>query len=222
MTDSKKPEVALEPRQDDGEKLFSPSAGRNREAIADVLAEHLPQGARVLEIGSGTGEHAATLLERRPDVTWQPSDPDGRSRLSQKAWSQDVKGRMAKPWPLNLTFPHWNEGLGRFDALVCVNVIHIAPLKVMHELAARADQLVEPGGLVYLYGPYLEGDATAPSNLAFDVSLKERDPDWGVRPLGDVAKAFDTGGFPHMTRIDMPANNLSLVFKRDEASHASS
>lgn len=203
-------------------KLYSPSAARNRQAICDVLEPRLPQDARVLEIGSGTGEHAATLLEARPDIFWQPTDPDPEYRSSQTAWAQDFNGRMAQPLELDLCDPGWDNGLEGFDALVCINVIHISPITVLNALAARAASIIKPEGLVFLYGPYKEGEKTAPSNLDFDRSLKSRNPQWGVRDLDLVIRTLGEGGFAALTRTDMPANNLSLIFQSGDPSNASS
>lgn len=210
--------TALEDRHSDADRLMSPSAARNREAIAGVLAEALPQGARVLEIGSGTGEHAVTACERRPDITWQPSDPDAASRRSQAAWADAADGRIAPPLAIDLLEDGWTGEVGPVDALVCNNVIHISPWAVTEALAAGAAQLLEAGQPVCLYGPYKLGEATAPSNLDFDRSLKARNPQWGVRDLDAVVAEFDRAGFDLDRRTDMPANNLSLVFSKRESS----
>ena len=197
---------------------MSPSAARNRTPIAGMLAGILPENAQVLEIGSGTGEHAVAACLQRPDICWQPSDPDARSRSSQAAWASEADGRISAPLALDLRDPDWFAAAGAADALVCINVIHISPWIVTEHLAAGAAALLEAGGPVYLYGPYREGEATAPSNLEFDRSLKSRNPDWGVRALSDVVAVFDRAGFDLESRTGMPANNLSLVFRKREAS----
>jgi hypothetical protein len=214
MTDAAKPVIALEERQADAARLFSPSAARNRDAIADLLAGLLPRKARVLEIGSGSGEHAVAVCQRRPDIVWQPSDPDARSRESQDAWAAETAVNMLPALDLDATRPGWDDALGRFDALVCLNVIHIAPWAVAEAIAAASQTCIADGGLVYLYGPYLEGEATAPSNLDFDRSLKSRNPAWGVRARSDVEALFAAAGWAQPQRHEMPANNLSLVFRR--------
>ena len=213
MTETSAPEIALEARQADAARLFSPSAARNRDAIGDILAKLLPQRARVLEIGSGTGEHAVAVCQRRPDLDWQPSDPDPASRASQDAWAAHAALNMRPSIDLDLTRPGWLEGLDVFDAIVCVNVIHIAPWSVAETLASASHDRVVGGGLVYLYGPYLEGEATAPSNLDFDRSLRSRNPAWGVRARTDVEALFAAAGWAMPERHAMPANNLSLVFR---------
>lgn len=208
--------IALETRTSDAARLMSPSTARNREAIAAVLAPVLPEAARVLEIGSGTGEHAVTLCAARPDILWQPSDPDARSRESQNAWATDTAGRMLASLELNLLQPGWTDQVAPTDAVVCINVIHISPWTVAENLASGAARLLRPGQPVFLYGPYKLGADTAPSNLDFDQSLKSRNPTWGVRELDDVIALFDAAGFDLARQEAMPANNLSLVFiKRD-------
>ncbi|WP_417484155.1 DUF938 domain-containing protein [Maricaulis salignorans] len=215
MTDQSPSEIALESRQAKAARLFSPSAARNRDAIGDLLAGLLPPSARVLEIGSGTGEHAVSVCQRRPDIDWQPSDPDAVSRASQNAWAAEMAPNMRPSLDLDLTRPGWNAGLGGFDALVCLNVIHIAPWAVAEAIAAASRTLIAgDDSLVYLYGPYLEGAATAPSNLDFDRSLKSRNAQWGVRARSDVEALFAAAGWAAPDRHEMPANNLSLVFRR--------
>lgn len=210
--------IALETRDSDADRLMSPSAARNRAPIAELLAGILPENAQVLEIGSGSGEHAVAACLQRPDIHWQPSDPDARSRSSQAAWASEADGRISAPLALDLREADWFAAAGAPDALVCINVIHISPWIVTEHLAAGAAALLPAGAPVYLYGPYQEGDATAPSNLEFDRSLKTRNPDWGVRALADVVAVFDRAGFVLESRTGMPTNNLSLVFRKREAS----
>lgn len=214
MTGSDTKPVALETRETAGEKLYSPSTARNLAPITDILAGLLPERARVLEIGSGTGEHGEGLCQRRSDVIWQYSDPNPASRASQAVRAEEMSGGLLAPRDLDLTHPDWNDGLDGFDALVCINVIHISPWTVTQALATFAGQHLPEHGVVYLYGPYKEGDATAPSNLGFDESLRSRDPEWGVRDLDRVIAEFENAGLRHDARISMPANNLSLVFRR--------
>ncbi len=208
--------IALEARTATDGRLFSPSAARNRTAIADVLDVILPRNARVLEIGSGTGEHAVAACEVRTDIRWQPSDPDAESRQSQAAWAELAGGRIAPPLALDLLQDDWWKAAPDTDAVVCMNVIHISPWKVAENLAAGAAALLKPGQRGFTYGPYKEGAKTAPSNLAFDENLKARNPDWGVRDLDTVIALFEAAGFGLERRIDMPANNLSLVFEKAE------
>lgn len=205
--------VALEDRAREAAKLYSPSAARNKGPVADALVPRLPEGAHVLEIGSGTGEHGEACCLRRPDIAWQLSeiDPDSRASCAARA---DETENLLTPLALDATDAIWADGLPPADAVVSLNVIHIAPWAVARGLAAGAARVVKPGGLVFLYGPFMEGEATAPSNLGFDASLKSRNPDWGVRDLDAVKSLFQAQGFNFEDRIEMPANNLSLVFGR--------
>lgn len=204
--------IALEARAQIGDRLSSPSAERNKAIIADLLAKTLPADSRVLEIGSGTGQHALEAVSRRRDILWQPSDPDPTSRRSQNAWALDAPAQIMPSRDLNLLAPGWMTGLGPFDALVCMNVIHISPWGVCQQIASQARQLLAPDGLLFLYGPFRQGDQTAPSNLDFDRSLQSRNPEWGVRELDAVTAEMFSGGLSLQRRVNMPANNLSLIF----------
>ena len=205
--------LALEDRASEGARLSSPSAGRNRDVIAQTLAGLLPDGARVLEIASGTGEHALAAVLKRPDLHWTPSDPDARSRASSDDWARESGGRMAPALDLDVMQAGWWQILpGAVDAIFCANMIHIAPWKAAEGLFEGAAALLRDGALLVLYGPFLEGADTAPSNLAFDESLKRRNPEWGVRALDDVKALAGRHGLVLRERIPMPANNLTLVF----------
>ena len=212
----------MEDRDQAGARLYSPSAARNQAPIAAVLSDVLAENARVLEIGSGTGEHAVAACKARPDIRWQPSDLDEASRVSQAAWASECPGRIAAPVAIDLTEDGWAEAFDTVDALVCINVIHIAPWRAAEGLADGAGRLVTGTGCVVLYGPYQEGRQTAPSNLEFDRNLQARNPSWGVRALSDVVGLFERAGFALAERRDMPANNLALVFRRQETFDASS
>jgi SAM-dependent methyltransferase len=193
----------------------SPATARNRQPILEVLAPRLPDGARVLEIASGAGEHAVFLAAALPRVNWQPSDPDPVARASIAAWrSQAALTNLAAPLALDAadltTWP--TESV---DAVVCINMIHISRWAAAEGLMAGAGRMLPPGGKLFLYGPYLEADVpTAPSNLAFDVSLKSRDPAWGLRDLADVAALAVKSGLALVERIAMPANNLIVIFEK--------
>lgn len=193
--------IALEDRGQDGDRLFSPSAGRNKAIIAKWLAETLPADARVLEVGSGTGEHGAALGDARPDVIWQYSDPNANSRASQSAWKRD---EWPAPLELDLTVRDWASPLGRYDAVYSANMIHIAPIEATIGLAKGAGQCTDT---VFLYGPFLFGEQSAASNLDFDASLKRRNPHWGVRDFVNVKHIFENEGFKVTQRFDMPRNN---------------
>jgi SAM-dependent methyltransferase len=193
----------------------SPSTARNRQPILEVLAARLAISARVLEIASGAGEHAVFLAEALPAVRWQPSDPDATARESIAAWRTQAELPNLEP-PLALdaadlaTWP--TEPV---DAVVCINMIHISPWAAAQGLMAGAGRLLTPGGKLFLYGPYVEADVpTAPSNLAFDESLKSRNPAWGLRDLADVEALATASGLALVERIAMPANNLVVVFEK--------
>ena len=193
----------------------SPSTARNRQPILDVLAPRLPDGARVLEIASGAGEHAVFLAGALPGVSWRPSDPDPTARESIAAWrAQSNLANLEAPLALDAadtaTWP--SEPV---DAVVCINMVHISPWTASEGLMAGAGRLLTPGGKLFLYGPYIEADVpTAPSNLAFDESLKSRNPAWGLRDLADVEALAAASGFQLIERIAMPANNLTVVFEK--------
>lgn len=207
--------IALENRASTGARLSSPSAGRNRDVIAATLAGLLPAGARVLEIAGGTGEHALACVAARPDLLWQPSDPDAASRASIDAWASEAGGRVRPALDLDTSAAGWWQAVEASpDAVFCANMIHIAPWAAAEGLVEGSGALLPEGGLLILYGPFLEGEATAPSNLAFDASLKSRDPRWGVRALDDVQALAGGHGLVLTQRIAMPANNLTLVFTK--------
>ena len=208
--------IALEQRASMEGRLVSPSAGRNREVISTLLAEHLPRGARVLEIASGTGEHAVASCTKRPDILWQPSDPDAASRASQNAWAPACEGQILPALDINTMQAGWADKLGPFDAVFCANMIHIAPWEASLGLADGSGALCLKGGKVILYGPFLEGEETAPSNLSFDASLKSRNPAWGVRKLDSVKHIFSQAGFTLAAPIVMPKENRTLIFTKSQ------
>jgi len=210
-----KPPIALETRQSQEGRLFSPSAGRNKAVIAKAMAETLPSGASVLEIGSGTGEHGIEIVDCRPDLNWQFSDPDATSRISQAAWGTFSQHEFAAPIDLDMSDPQSRSQISSgYDAIFSANMVHIAPLSALHGLADFAEQIIKLGGQMILYGPFLMGKDSAPSNLQFDTSLKQKNPDWGVRDLDDVKHIFANHGFNSATCRDMPKNNFLLVLSR--------
>jgi hypothetical protein len=213
---SAKNPTALESRRTLAGKLYSPSAKRNSQSIVEVLAARLIADAQVLEIGSGTGEHAEAVCLARPDIRWIPSDLDADARSSQAARAAEMGTQLEAPRAVDASQTHWWRGFAPVDALVSCNVIHIAPWAVAEGIAQGASALVNSSGFVMLYGPFLTGDTTATSNLAFNESLKSRNPDWGVRPLDAVTALFLQHSFALQDRIEMPANNLSLIFRKCE------
>jgi cyclopropane fatty-acyl-phospholipid synthase-like methyltransferase len=198
-----------------GARGVSPSSARNREPILDVLRRVLPEHARVLEIASGAGEHAVFVARAMPGVAWQPSDPDAASRDSIAAWiAHEALANVASPLAVDARASDWGTP-GPFDALVAINMIHIAPWEATQGLFAGAARVLGPGGIVFLYGPYKrDGKHTAPSNEAFEQWLKARDPAFGVRDLGDVEREAARHGFSLQETVEMPANNLSVIFRR--------
>lgn len=193
----------------------APSTARNREPILEVLRPRLPEDARVLEVASGAGEHAVFLAAALPSVRWQPTDRDAEALLSIAAW-REASGlaNLAPPIRLDAAdLSSWPSG--PVDAVVCINMIHISPWAAAEGLMAGAARVLAPGARLFLYGPYREADVeTAPSNLAFDESLKSRDPAWGLRDLAQVKALAAANGLNFAERIAMPANNLIVVFEK--------
>jgi SAM-dependent methyltransferase len=193
----------------------SPATARNRQPILEVLRPRLPAGARVLEVASGAGEHAVFLASALPGVSWRPTDRDAEALASIAAWREAAGlANLAAPIRLDAADPvSWPAG--PFEAVVCINMVHISPWAATQGLMAGAAQVLAPGGRLFLYGPYVEpGVETASSNLAFDASLKSRDPAWGLRDLADVKALAAANGLRFAERIAMPANNLIAVFEK--------
>lgn len=210
------PPIALEDRDESGGRLFSPSAGRNKADIAAELSELLPDGASILEIGSGTGEHGIEVMSCRPDLSWQFSDPDPASRASQAAWAVHLNLDIAAPLNLDMSDAQSRSRIMQnYDAIFSANMIHIAPVSALEGLAKLAGEVLKDKGQMILYGPFLFGSDSAPSNLDFDASLKRRNPAWGVRELDFVKHIFAQNGFNVAKLRDMPKNNFLLGMSRD-------
>lgn len=197
-------------------RQFAPSTARNREPIRAVLARVLPPAARVLEIASGAGEHAVFLAAALPGVVWQPSDPDPGARASIAAWiAAEGPANVLVPRAIDVRDPVW-DAESAYDAIVAINMIHISPWEATLGLMAGAGRLLTDGGLLYTYGPYKrDGRHTTPSNESFDAWLKELDTAFGVRDVADVTAAARAQGLALQEIVEMPANNLSLVFVRN-------
>ena len=206
--------IHLEDRIEEGARKYSPTAARNREPIGHILSPLIPNGGRVLEIASGTGEHALHMCCLRPDMSWQPTDPDEGSRASQDDWAKDAGGNMATSIDVDVTTPTWDTDVPQCEVIYCANMVHIAPWAAAEGLVKGAHKLLSEGQICVLYGPFKEGAETAQSNLDFDVYLRSRNPAWGVRNLEDVKHIFELHGFNLTQRTVMPKNNLILVFKR--------
>ncbi len=202
-------------RPDADARLHAPAAQRNRDAILAVLEGILPQAGLVLEVASGSGEHAVHFARALPHLTFQPSDPSPDAVASIAAWAQGSGlGNILPPLVINASATHWP--IQAADAILCINMIHIAPWAAAEGLFRQAGGLLEPGRPLYLYGPYLRADRPLePSNAAFDESLRSRDPGWGLREVDAVAALAAASGFGPPQVIEMPANNLSLVFRRN-------
>ncbi len=196
----------------------SPSTARNRAPILAVLQRVLPANAKVLEIASGAGEHAVHVARAMPGVIWQPSDPDPRARASIAAWIEaEGLSNVLPPLDIDVRGKAWSvEADTPFDAVVAINMIPISPWQATLGLIAGASRLLRAGGVLYTSGPYMRnGRHTAPSNAAFDASLKARDPSWGVRDIGEIEREAALQDLTLREIVDMPANNLSLVFVRN-------
>ena len=195
-------------------RLFAPAAGRNRQPILDVLSRVLPDRGLVLEVASGSGEHALWFAQHLHPLVWQPSDPNPASRRSIMGHAMDAGPTTLKA-PLDLDAGAVDWPIARADAVVCINMTHIAPWPATEGLVAGAARILPPGGVLYLYGPYFRGGHhTAPSNAAFDASLRAQNPDWGLRDLDAVTELAGIRGLVLCEVVDMPANNLSLVSTR--------
>jgi SAM-dependent methyltransferase len=195
-------------------KRQAPAAARNRQPILDVLRPRLSPSGLVLEVASGSGEHALFFAEAMPGLVFQPTDPDAEARASIDAWVADSGLANLRPAvALDAAAPAWP--IAAADAVLCCNMIHISPWTSAIGLVAGAARILPPGGLLYLYGPYRRnGRHTAPSNAAFDEDLRRRDPAWGVRDLEAVAALAADSGFGPPEVVEMPANNLSVLFRR--------
>ncbi len=195
--------------------LHSPAAERNAAAILAVLRTHLPARGRVLEIAAGTGQHALAFAGALPDIDWTPTDPSEDARASIAAHAASGPPNLKAPLALDAADPAtWPSG--PLDAVVCINMIHISPWAATEGLMAGAGAvLANPGGLLVLYGPYVEADVPlAPSNAAFDADLKARDPAWGLRERDIVVGLAKSHGLHLTRRVPMPANNIMLLFRR--------
>lgn len=198
-----------------GVKRRAPAAGRNVGPIGDVLQDWLPANGLVLEIASGTGEHALAFAQRFPMLEWQPSDPDPEALASIAAWQAEGPANLRPPIELDVTRV-WQAD--RADTILCVNMVHISPWECSLALLDGASRLLGKGAPLILYGPWLEaGLAPAPSNLAFDLDLKARDPRWGLRLVEDFAAEAALCGFVLTERRHMPSNNLMLRFEAQRA-----
>jgi SAM-dependent methyltransferase len=195
-------------------RRHAPATARNRQPILEVLRRHLPEAGLVLEVASGSGEHVMHFAANLPKLVFQPSDPDSDARASIDDWARETGlGNVRSALALDAQSKAWP--VEQADAILCCNMIHIAPWPAATGLIAGAGRLLQSDGVLYLYGPYRRGGRhTAPSNEAFDSDLRRRNPAWGVRDLEAVAACADENGFGAPEIVEMPANNLSLIFRR--------
>ena len=223
-------------------RQHAPATQRNRRPIVEVLRKYLPKSGLVLEIASGTGEHACFFANHLRECQWQPSDMNDLSIHSIEAWRSQIKlPNLYPPTLLDVTASPWtveqenvsslpsalepnpdpelpkslstDQIRANLQAIVNINMIHISPWAACEGLFAGAERLLPPGGVLYLYGPFKrDGGHTAPSNAAFDQSLRSRDPEWGVRDLEQVTAVAERHGLSCQTVIPMPANNFSVIF----------
>ena len=213
----------------DDARQYAPATERNREPILEVLLRVLPPSGTILEVASGTGEHAVFFAPRLSPRKWLPSDPNPQSRASIAAWRKNFPfDNLYPPLDLDVRAPIWPVETGAIPewlnsefntspllAIVSINMIHISPWSASLGLMAGAGSLLPPGGILYLYGPFKLGSKhTSRSNAAFDEALRAQDSDWGVRDLDEIVAAANAQHLTMLETCQMPANNLSVVFQR--------
>lgn len=213
--------MTTENNKKENQKNHAPAVARNRDPILDILKDCLPAEGTILEIASGSGEHANYFTDALSPCCWLPSDPDQSARDSIRAWWWDKQLNNILPAVnIDCREAHWvvesEPPSPAIKAMVCINMLHISPWDATQGLIRGAERILPSGGILYLYGPYkIGGSHTAPSNQAFDQSLKSRNPEWGVRNLEDVQALAEQHGLNFVKTIQMPANNLSVIFKKD-------
>ncbi len=214
-----KHEIALEARETSGERLFSPSAARNRDPIRNVFLQTMPLEGTILEIGGGTGEHGVHIAASAPGLRWLTGDPDPASQRSIAAWiGASGLPNIEGPHCVDAAAARWGvEDGGPFAGVVSINMIHIAPFDAAEGVFAGAGRLLSTGGKLFLYGPFSRnGEHTSPSNEAFDASLKARDARWGVRDIEhDLLPLAQKNALMLEKLVEMPANNLSVIFRKN-------
>lgn len=195
-------------------RRHAPATDRNREPILAILRKELPETGTILEVASGTGEHAIHFARALPKLIWRPSDPDPAAIASIRSWAENARlPNLRPPLVLDAAAPEWP--IDAADALLCINMVHISPWEATIGLIAGAARLLGQGAPLILYGPYFQhGVETARSNLAFDENLRSRDPRWGVRRLEDVVALAERQGLALEAVHPMPANNLTVVFRK--------
>jgi SAM-dependent methyltransferase len=195
-------------------RRFAPAVARNKAAITEALARHLPATGLVLEIASGSGEHALHFAAHFPALSFQPTDPDAAALASIAAWRAEAQlANLLLPLMLDVMEDAWP--VQKADAVLCINMIHIAPREATAALIRGAARVLPRDGILFLYGPFKRGGThTAPSNAEFDASLRAQDAQWGVRDIEAVTEIASAAGFAAPVVEAMPANNLSVIFRR--------
>lgn len=197
-------------------RQYAPATQRNRDPILEVLRTVLPGSGLVLEIASGSGEHVVHFAGALPHLAFQPSDPDAGALASIAGWIAATGVANVRP-PIRLDVAALPWPVAAADAVLCINMVHISPWSATEALIRGAAAILAPGAPLYLYGPYFRREVeTAPSNLAFDESLRARNPAWGIRQLETLTTLARSAGFTGPFVTAMPANNLSLVFRREQ------
>ena len=193
-------------------KRHAPATARNRDVLAETLADLLPTEGLVLEVASGTGEHVVHFAKLLPALTWQPSDPDPIALASIDAWRAESDVPNVRPAMLLDASEDWP--ISRADAVICINMTHISPWAATVGLLHRAARLLPPSAVLFIYGPFNQrGVPLADSNAAFDMSLRQQNPEWGLRYVEDIVEEANKIGLRLHQVIAMPANNLSLIFR---------
>lgn len=203
-------------------RLDAPAFHRNHEAIWSAISEFLSaESGDILELGSGTGQHAVTFARRTPRLTWWPSDILPSHLASISAWRQQAQlANLRPPQRIDLTDPGWTwqgdeKSTQALAAILCANVLHISPWRVSENLFSGAGRMLRDRGRLFIYGPFMrDGKHTAPSNAAFDATLRAENPQWGVRDVGDLCELAEGAGLSLAGISEMPANNLTLAFAR--------
>lgn len=196
------------------ELLTSPAAERNKDPILTVLETVLPARGSVLEIASGTGQHVCFFAAELPGIRWQPTEPDAAHREAIGFRIRDAGlSNVEAPIDLDVHMPVWPVAPA-YDAILCINMVHISPWSATNALCLGAARHLPPGGKLVLYGPYLENGAAVQSNLDFDATLKRRNLEWGLRELEDVRRVAALHGLQRQQVVRMPANNLTVIFSR--------
>jgi cyclopropane fatty-acyl-phospholipid synthase-like methyltransferase len=196
------------------ELLTSPAAERNKEPILTVLEAVLPESGSVLEIAAGSGQHVCYFAAALPKIRWQPTEPDAahREAIATRIRESGL-ANVAEPLALDVHEPRWPVA-AVYDAVLCINMIHISPWSSTNALCIGAARHLPTGGKLVMYGPYLESGTAVQSNLDFDSTLKRRNQEWGLRDLEDVTRVAALHGLQRQQVLRMPANNLTLVFTR--------